>query len=63
MDTCACGSGHPKRAAYDARGIFLTYLCDRCELEKLAGFRPEVLVDADYEADEPIDPDHPSDRF
>jgi hypothetical protein len=55
--SCSCGSGLSKRAAYDARGIFLTYVCDRCEGERLAGYRPEVLSDAAYEADEPIDGD------
>jgi hypothetical protein len=28
--TCSCGSGKPKSAQYDARGIFLTYTCENC---------------------------------
>ena len=52
---CACGSGKDKRAAYDARGIFLTYVCDECETEKLSRFRADVLSDPDYEADDPIE--------
>ncbi len=52
---CACGSGEPRRAAYDARGIFLTYVCGHCEREKLARYRPDVLTDPNYWHDEPID--------
>jgi len=52
---CACGSGQPKHAVYDARGIFLTYVCDKCEKKKLAEFRPEVLTNPNYSHDEPIE--------
>jgi hypothetical protein len=40
---------------HDARGIFLTYVCSRCEREKLSHFRPDVLSDPNYWADEPIE--------
>jgi hypothetical protein len=55
MTVCTCGSGLPRSAAYDARGIFLTYLCHRCEREKLSHYRPDVLTDPNYWHDEPID--------
>ena len=42
---------------YDARGIYLCRVCDNCVQEKLAKYRPEVLTDSCYAADEPIDPD------
>ena len=42
---------------YDARGIELARVCDGCKKHKLAGYRPEVLNDPGYEADEPIDED------
>jgi hypothetical protein len=42
---------------YDARGIYLTRVCPKCQKEKLAGFRQEVLTDSQYEADEPIEPE------
>ena len=42
---------------YDARGIFLCYVCDTCRATKLRGYRPEVLRDSNYEADEEIEPD------
>ena len=40
---------------YDARGIEIARVCDGCIKHKLAGFRPEVLTDPGYWADEPID--------
>lgn len=44
--------------AKDAQGIFLCYVCDRCEKERLAKYRPEVLSGYDQrDADEPIDPE------
>ena len=39
-NTCSCGSGKPKSAQYDARGIFLTYTCEDCHDRKMAGYRP-----------------------
>lgn len=44
-----------RRPLNDARGIFCTYVCDRCERQQRAKFRPEVFTDAAYETDEPID--------
>jgi hypothetical protein len=52
--TCNCGSGFPKEAEYDARGIFLTYVCSECRREKLSHYRQDVLTDANYWADEDI---------
>ena len=54
---CSCGSGEHQEAEYDARGIFLTYACDRCRKERLSQYRPEVLSDPNYQADEPIEPE------
>ena len=42
---------------YDARGIELARVCDRCKAEKLAPYRREVLTDANYSHEEPIDDD------
>lgn len=44
-------------AEYDARGIFLTYVCTKCRKAKLSGFRPDVLRDPGYWHDEPIEED------
>jgi hypothetical protein len=57
---CLCGSGKPKSAPYDARGIFLTYTCEDCHARKMAGYRPDVLTDPAYWTDEPIEPDMPA---
>jgi hypothetical protein len=54
---CHCGSGQDSWPEYDARGIYLCRACDACKDEKLAGFRPEVLTDSNYECDEPIEPE------
>lgn len=55
---CFCGSMQPKEAEYDARGIFLTYVCDECRAEKLGHYRSDVLTDSNYWADEPIEEDY-----
>jgi hypothetical protein len=52
---CNCGSGEPKRPACDARGIFVAYVCDACEQEKLSGYRRDVFTNPNYWHDEPID--------
>ena len=55
MALCMCGSGDLVRALKDARGIFCTYVCDACEERKRAQFNPGIFIDANYEADEPIE--------
>ena len=42
---------------YDARGIALARVCEGCRTAKVVKFRPEVLSDSNYEADEAIYPD------
>jgi hypothetical protein len=43
---------------YDAQGIPLARVCDRCRAEKLSGYRPEILSGYDQsDVDEPIEPD------
>lgn len=54
---CPCGSGEYSWWAKDARGIELARVCEKCEKTKLAGYRPDVLTDANYWADEPIEAD------
>jgi hypothetical protein len=41
----------------DARGIPLCRVCDECVKEKLSRYRPEVLRNPSYEANEPIEPE------
>lgn len=52
---CPCGSKEFPDAQHDARGIFLCYSCDRCHAEKMSHYRPDVLTDADYWHDEPLE--------
>jgi hypothetical protein len=54
---CTCGSGQPRYWLKDARGIELCTACIKCEADKLARYRPDVLTDPSYWADEPIDGD------
>lgn len=42
----------------DARGIPLARVCGKCRAAKLAKYRPEVLRDSNYAADERIDSDY-----
>lgn len=42
---------------YDARGIPLCRVCDKCRKAKLSKYRPDVLSDSNYWADEPIEPE------
>lgn len=42
---------------YDARGIPLAKVCDECVDEVLRRYRPDVLSNPSYEADEPIEED------
>jgi hypothetical protein len=57
MRTCPCGSGEARRDLIDARGIFCTFVCDKCETRRQQEFRPDTFTDADYWADEPIEED------
>jgi hypothetical protein len=58
MKPCPCGSGLPREALYDARGIFCAFVCAQCETRKRAGFRPDIFTDNNYWHDEPIDEDY-----
>lgn len=58
MEPCPrCGADEWAEVEYDARGIPLGYACRRCRKELRARYRPEVLSDPNYEADEPIEPE------
>lgn len=54
---CPCGSGLDSYWNCDARGIPLCRTCDACHERKMAGYRPDVLENPQYEADEEIDDD------
>jgi hypothetical protein len=52
---CPCGSGLESWWANDARGIPLARVCAKCKRAKLAKYRPEVLRNPNYWADEAIE--------
>jgi hypothetical protein len=52
MTMCNCGSGLTRRELHDARGIFCTFVCDKCERRKRREFRDEIFSDPNYEADD-----------
>jgi len=54
---CPCGSGKESWWEYDARGIPLCRVCNKCLRKKLSSYRQEVLTNPQYEADEPIEPE------
>ena len=55
MKPCPCGSGKNSWWETDARGIPLARVCLECKSKELSVFRPEVLTNSNYSADEPID--------
>lgn len=55
MKRCNCGSGLYRRELKDARGIFCTFVCDKCEGQKRAMFRPDIFTDSQYWTDEPVE--------
>jgi hypothetical protein len=54
---CPCGSGLESNWQFDARGIPLKRTCAVCHAKKMKGYRPEVLTDPNYYADEAIEED------
>ena len=55
---CNCGSGLERYPLVDARGIFCTYVCEKCEKEKRSKYRVEVLTDPNYWHDEQLEFDY-----
>ena len=50
-----CDSGLYHEEVYDARGIYVGKVCEKCKEETLGGYRPEIFNDPSYAVDEPID--------
>jgi 7-cyano-7-deazaguanine synthase in queuosine biosynthesis len=55
---CPCGSGKDSTWACDARGIELCRTCASCHKRQMKRYRPDVLTDSNYWADEPIEADY-----
>lgn len=54
---CPCGSGKDSFWQHDARGIPLCRTCEDCHQTKMAKYRPEVLTNSRYEAEDLGDDD------
>jgi len=55
---CRCGSTEERHKLLDGRGIFIDYVCDECEDETRAKYRPEIFeYYTQDDVDEPIEPD------
>lgn len=52
---CHCGSGETHWPEFDGYGIFLTYVCSKCEREKMKRYRSDIKER--YECDEAIEPE------
>jgi hypothetical protein len=52
---CPCGSGMKCTEQYDGHAIFLCYTCPKCHIEKMKGWRPDIM--SRYVCDEPIEPE------
>jgi hypothetical protein len=52
-----CDSGLYHEAIYDARGIYVGKVCEKCREKTLAPYRREIFTDSNYEIDETIDED------
>jgi len=55
MTKCNCGSGKNRYELLDAKGIFVSYVCDNCIRSVMDKYRPEVFTDAAYWTDEPVE--------
>ena len=58
MRKCTCDSGKWGEEVYDARGIYVTIVCDHCRDDKLGGYRVDIFTDPNYECDEDIGEDY-----
>lgn len=58
MKPCPCGSGKNSWWESDARGIPLARVCVECRDAKLSKYRPEVLINSNYECDERVEGDY-----
>ena len=58
MKPCPCGSNKNSWWESDARGIPLARVCVECKDTKLKKYKPSVLKNSNYHADEPIEADY-----
>jgi hypothetical protein len=54
MRLCICGSGKFSEKLFDARGIYVSRVCEDCEETVKARYRPGIFEDSGYDCDEQI---------
>lgn len=54
---CTCGSGEISSALYDARGIYVSRVCSKCEAKVKSHYRPDIFTDSNYWTDESVEED------
>jgi len=52
---CKCGSGRHSYELIDARGIYVSRVCEKCEDEVKSRYRPEIFEEMNYWTDEPVE--------
>lgn len=52
---CDCGSLEKRTPIYDARGLFVIYVCSKCRNLKLLKYRSDIFTDPNYWTCEPIE--------
>lgn len=55
MRPCKCGSKRESYELLDARGIYVSRVCEKCEDEVRSKYRLEIFENMNYWADEPIE--------
>lgn len=53
LTKCPCGSGEFPHPLHDGHGIFMCYVCSKCERRKVASFRRDIFER--YETDDVIE--------
>lgn len=56
MRPCSCGSGLTRRELKDGYGIFMCFVCDKCEKTRRSDFRLDIGTR--YDTDEQIESDY-----
>lgn len=55
---CSCGSLLHYEDVYDARGLFVGRVCDKCRAKRLGGYRQEIFTNGNYDTCESVEEDY-----
>ncbi len=56
--TCPCESGEVRYELRDARDIFCSYVCSKCEDKVKSKYRPEIFTNNNYSSEEQIEEEY-----